>query len=112
MGHLVGDDLEDALAGAGAGVLGVVQEGDLTVGDGAPVLHRARGEVGQREVVELGQRVGNAEVVVEVVEEADGVLDGETPCSSLPLSAQTRITVPPLATASTEARSPTTKARR
>ena len=44
----------------------------LAIGDGAEVLHCAGFKVGQTDQVELLQRIGNAEVVVVVVQHVLG----------------------------------------
>ena len=77
MGHLVGHHLGDALAGACRGILRVHQQGGFTVGDAAPVLHGPRGEVGNGDVVQLGQRVGDVEIIVEISQQLDRGVEGE-----------------------------------
>ena len=61
---LVRDDRRDVLAHAERGALRVDQQQPLAEGDRAGVLHRARGEVRDRDDVELAERVLDAEVVV------------------------------------------------
>ena len=77
--HLVGHHLHDSLPGRRRGVLGVVEQGGLTIGDCAPVLHCARREVRDGYVVQLLQGIRDAEVAVEVVQQSDGVLHCEAP---------------------------------
>ena len=71
MSHLVSHHLGDALTGAGGGVVGVNQQRSLAVGDAAPVFHRSRGEVGDCDMVQLGQGIGDAEVFVEIAQQLD-----------------------------------------
>ena len=62
--HLVRDNARHDLLRARRGVLGVDEYGNLAVGYRAPVLHRARREVGYGDVVHLFERVRDAEVLV------------------------------------------------
>ena len=64
--ELVGDGLGLAAAGGGGGVLRIEQEEPVAERDQARVLHRARGEVGDGDDVELGVRVADAEVLAEL----------------------------------------------
>ena len=65
MGYYAGHDLLRARRG----VVGVDEDRYLPVGDRSPVLHRARREVGNGDVVHLFERVGDAEVVIEVTQQ-------------------------------------------
>ena len=66
VGGLVGVDLEDRLAPRLAGDRRVDQQYVLEREDRAPILHRAEELAGARagDIVELGQRVGRAEIFV------------------------------------------------
>ena len=75
--HLVRDDFQYPLFRLRRGVLRVVQQRGLAVGDRAPVLHRTRGEVRHGDVVHLRQGIRDAEVVVHVAERGDAVLQRE-----------------------------------
>ena len=61
----VRDHLEDILLGLDRALRGIVEQDGLAVGDEAPVLHRAVADAGDGDLVELGQRVGDAEVLAE-----------------------------------------------
>ncbi len=73
--HLMSDDDGDLLFGADGGGFGIEEQVGFAVGDGAEVLHGAGFEVGQRDQVELLERIGNAEVVVVVVQHVLGNID-------------------------------------
>ena len=78
VGHLVGDDLEDAfLLGLRTGG-GVEEEGGFREDDAAPVFHRAAeaAAAGDGDEVELGEREFEPEVVVVVVEDFPGGFEG------------------------------------
>ena len=65
VGDLVLDDLGDPLELDAGRVVGIGEQVDLAERDAAEVLHRAEGEVGDRDEVELVARVGLVEVVGE-----------------------------------------------
>ena len=75
VGHLVGDDQGDFFLGVDGGCFGIDQQIGLAIGDGAEVFHGAGLEVGQGDEVELLERVGNAEVVVVVVQHVLGDIE-------------------------------------
>ena len=75
--HLVRDDFQYPLLRLRRGVLRVVEQCGLAVGDRAPVLHRARCEVRHGDMVHLRQGIRDAEVVVHVAERGDAVLQRE-----------------------------------
>ncbi len=81
--ELVIDHLRDPLARGDGRILGVDEERRLAVRHKAPVLHRSGREVGQRDHVELGQRVRDAEPVGEVREAEFGDLKAEAPVRGL-----------------------------
>ncbi len=66
--HLVRDDREDVLLRVSRGSFRIEKQDALVVGDAAPVLHRAAETAGERDQVELRQRIGHAEVIVVVME--------------------------------------------
>ena len=59
------------------GVFGIEEECYLTVGDCSPVFHSAGGEVGDGEMVELFQGIGDAEIVVVILQETNGGIEGK-----------------------------------
>ncbi len=63
--ELVGHEIGDRLALPRRGAALVEQQPVLVVGDQPPVFHRAAAHAGHRDLVELGQHVGAAEVVAE-----------------------------------------------
>ena len=65
VGQLVGDDIGDQLALALGGRGRIDEQQVLAERDAAQVLHRAGGEVGQRQQVDLVARIGDAVVVLE-----------------------------------------------
>ena len=68
MGRFVGDYFIDILFGFSRGGRGVEQEPRFVVGDPAPVLHRSAKSARDRDVIELGQRIRHAKVIVVVSE--------------------------------------------
>ncbi len=84
MGQLVGDDIGDELALALGARVGIDEQQALAERDAAEVLHRAGGEVGQREQVDLVARVGDAVVVLEPAK-AEGA-DVESEPGEVPLA--------------------------
>ena len=79
MRHFVGHHLGHPLPGACRRVLRVHQQRRFPVGYAAPVLHRPGREVRYGQVIQLGQRVGDAEVVVEKGQQLDRRVQGELP---------------------------------
>ena len=77
MGELVGDHVDDVLELALGGVLRVGEEQRLPEGDAAEVLHGAEREVGDGDEVHRVARVGDVEVVGEVVQGELGHLEAE-----------------------------------
>ena len=71
MRHFVGHHFGHALPGAGRRVVRVHQQGGFAVGYAAPVFHGAGGKVGDGQMIQLGQRVADAEVVVEKRQQFD-----------------------------------------
>ena len=69
MRHLVRDDRENILLRFGGGILRIEKQDRLVIGDAAPVLHRAAETARDRDQVELGQRIRNAEILIEVVQD-------------------------------------------
>ncbi len=57
---------------------GIEQEARFVVGDPAPVLHRPAKTAGDRDVIELRQRVRHAEVIIEVSENLLGTIERVT----------------------------------
>ena len=76
VGDFVGDDKGDAFFGFEAGVGGGEEEA-FAVGDEAPVFHGAGLEVGEGDLVKLGEGVADLEFVDEEVEGADGDVASE-----------------------------------
>ena len=70
--ELVRHDLRDALLLGERGGLRVEQERDLPVGDEPGVLHRARLELGEPDLIDLAERIGHTEVVLEPRQHLDG----------------------------------------
>ena len=64
MGHFVGYHLGHPLPGAGRGVGCVHQQRRFPIGNRPPVFHRPGGEVRDSDVVQLFQRIGDAEVII------------------------------------------------
>ena len=77
VGHLVRHNLGDPLPSTCRGVVRVDQQRRLPVGHTAPVLHRPGRKVRYGDMVQLGQRIGNVEVVVEVAQQLDRRIQGE-----------------------------------
>ena len=77
MRHLVGDDTEDAAPRAVGIGRGIEQQPALEEGDAAPVLHRAAEAAGHRDQVELGQRIFDAEIIVEPGQQLDRAVERE-----------------------------------
>ena len=77
MRHLMGEDAEDAALRRIAIAARIEQQAALEKGDAAPVLHRAAESAGHRDQVELGQRIGDAEIVIVVAQQVDGVVERE-----------------------------------
>ncbi|MCL4486051.1 MAG: hypothetical protein M1537_06970 [Nitrospirae bacterium] len=77
VGHLVGHDDGHPLEVPGGGPGGRRKQGRLPEGHGPPVLHGAGGEVGNRDQIELGERIGNPEVVVVPGKEPGRRVEGE-----------------------------------
>ena len=75
--QLVGDHLRDPLLHRQRRGGGIGQQRHLAEGDGARVLHRARLEVGDADLIELAERVGEAEVVLEPRQDGRGRLLSE-----------------------------------
>ena len=69
MGGLVGHDTGDVLPRLRRRRGGVQEQDALAVGNGTPVLHRARRKVLERDVVEFRERIGDPIVLVEVVQD-------------------------------------------
>ena len=69
MRHLVGDDAEDAAACIARAGGRIEQQSALEERDAAPVLHGAAETSRHRDQVELGQRIGDAEIIVEVAQQ-------------------------------------------
>jgi hypothetical protein len=63
------DDDGYIFLGIDRGRFGVNQQIGLAVSDGAEVLHRTGLEVGQRDQVQLFERIGNAEVIVVIMQQ-------------------------------------------
>ena len=78
MRHFVGHHLGHPLAGAGRRVFRVHQQRRFAVGDAAPIFHRPGGEVGDGDMVQLGQGIGNAEVIVEIPQQLDRSIQRES----------------------------------
>ena len=72
MRHFVRDDVGNALLGADRGSLVVDQQRGLAIDDGAAVLHGSGLEVGHGDLVELGQRILDAVIVVVVMQDGLG----------------------------------------
>ena len=83
MRHLMRDDAEDAAPRAVRICCGIEQQPALEEGDAAPVLHRAAEAAGHRDQVELGQRIFDAEIVVEPGEQFRRAVERELPFRSL-----------------------------
>ncbi len=77
MRHLVGEDAEDAVPDGRGVHRGVEQQPALEEGDAAPILHGAAEAAGNRDQVELGQRILHAEIVIEIAQEIDGAVERE-----------------------------------
>ncbi len=73
--HFVRDDDGDFCLGVDRGGFGIDEQSGFAIGDGAEVLHGAGFEVGKANEVELLERIGNAEVVVVVVQHILGDID-------------------------------------
>ncbi len=85
VGHLVGDGDRNVLAILLAGVFRVDQEVALEVHDGAPVLHGAEAAgPGRGDQVQLGQGIGDGEVVVVIAKEGAGLVEREAGLHGLP----------------------------
>ena len=69
VGRLVRDHFVDALLRLGGRFLGIEQEARFVVGDSAPVLHRPAETARDRDVIQLRERVGDAEVVIKILED-------------------------------------------
>ena len=80
---LMGEDAEDAAARGVGARRRVEQQPALEEGDGAPVLHGAAEAAGHRDQVELGQRIPDAEIVVEVAQQVDRAVERETALRAL-----------------------------
>ena len=81
--ELVGDQAENA-APRGAGARRrIEQQAALAERDRAPVLHRADVALRNRDQVELRQRIFQAEIVVEVAQEADRAVEREASLRAL-----------------------------
>ena len=65
MRHFVGHHLGHPLPGAGRGMGRIHQQSRFPIGDSPPVFHRPGREVRDGNVIQLFQRIGNAEVIVE-----------------------------------------------
>ncbi len=75
--HLMGDGRRHVLAVFLGRQPGIDQQGALEVHDGPPVLHRREAARSRRrDEVQLGQRIGDAEVVVVVGENRGGLVQG------------------------------------
>ena len=70
--HLVSEHFVNALLGFEGRILWIEQKDRLVISDPAPILHRAAESTGQCNLIELRQRVGNAEVVVVVLQDLRG----------------------------------------
>ena len=70
VGDFMGDDKNDALFGGRRRGVFIEQKGTLAEEGQAPVLHGAGREVGHRNQIQFGQRIADAEKVLEEVEEA------------------------------------------
>ena len=82
--HLVGDHLRHPLPRARRRVLRVHQQRRLPVCDAAPVFHGAGCKVRNRQVVQLGQRVGDSKVIVEKRQQLDRGVQRELSLLLLP----------------------------
>ena len=78
MRHFVGHHFGHPLPGAGRRVGRVHQQRRFAVSHRPPVLHGAGRKVGNGEMVQLGQRVGDAEVIVEIAQQLDRSVQRET----------------------------------
>ena len=83
MRHLMRDDGKDTAPRAVRSCRGIEQQAALEEGDAAPVLHRAAEAAGHRDQVELGQRIFDAEIVVEPSEQFRRTVERELPLRSL-----------------------------
>ena len=79
VGHFVSHHLGHALAGSRRGILRVHQQSGLPIGDRPPVFHGPGGKVWDGDVVQLLQRVGDTEVVVEEGEQFHRCVQGKPP---------------------------------
>ena len=75
MSHLVGDHQGHFFLGANRSGFGIDQQVGFAIGYGAEILHGAGLEVRQGDQVELLERIGNAEVIVVIVEHVFGDID-------------------------------------
>ena len=87
MGQLVRDDVGHPLELGPGRLLLVDQEGGVTEGDAAQVLHRAGREVRYGDQVDLVAGVGNVEVVREEAQRESADLQGEFGQGQLPRGA-------------------------
>lgn len=78
MCELVANDDGNPLFSSCGSILGVDKETGLAVGDQAPVLHGARAEVGNGDQVDLGQGIGDVEVLLIVGQHLGGDFQRET----------------------------------
>ncbi len=84
VGHLVGDGHGHVLAVLLGGVFRVDQQVALEVEDRPPVLHGAKAaRAGGGHQVQLGQRIGDAEIVVVVAQQGAGLAEGEARLDAL-----------------------------
>ena len=83
MRHFMRDDAEDAAPRAIRIGRGIEQQPALEKGDAAPVLHGAAKAAGHRDQVELGQRIFDAEIIVEPGQELHSAVEGELPLRGL-----------------------------
>ncbi len=77
MRHLMSEDGKDAASRIGRIARRIEQQAALEKRDAAPVLHGAAEAAGNRDQVELGQRIGDAEIVVVVAQQVDRAVERE-----------------------------------
>jgi hypothetical protein len=83
MRDLMGDDAENAAARGVGARRRIEPQPALEEGDGAPVLHGAAEAARHRDQVELGQRIPDGEIVIEIAQQVDRAVEREASLRAL-----------------------------
>ena len=79
MRHLVRYDAGHDLLRARGAILRIDQDRNLSVRYQSPILHRAGGKIWYGDMIHLAERVGDAEILVEVRQQIDRHIEGKLP---------------------------------